>query len=81
MPRAFDSDDVLRASGASALRFTENVTCPVCGCMFEGVFFDDSGSTSVEDIVDPPEGLHDCPECPHSWVSTATGWTFFSEAG
>lgn len=77
MPRAFDSDHIAR-SEPTALRFTENVECR-CGCVFEGVFHDDS--MSVEDMTDPPIGEHRCPACAHQWVSEATGWSFFSEAG
>lgn len=77
MPRAFDSDEVARSENV-LLRFTENVECD-CGCVFEGVFYDDS--MTVEDIVDPPRGRHTCPECGHRFVTELTGWTFFSEAG
>ena len=77
MPRQFDSDAVAR--GEEGLRFTENLDCPQCALMFEGVFVDDS--ISVEDIVDPPRAAHTCPGCGHQWTAEMTGWTFFSEAG
>lgn len=76
MPRAFDSDE---PSGIP--RFTENVTCPRCGEIFESWFHDDSSSLSVQDMTDPSTGVHDCPSCNHTWASQATGWSFFSEAG
>lgn len=76
MPRAFDSDDL-----PPMLSFTENVTCDVCGEIFEGLFLDYSASQSVEDLVDPPEGDHECPDCGHRWTSFMTGWMFFTEAG
>ncbi len=77
MPRQFDSDAVAR--GQQMLRFTENVDCPQCELVFEGVFHDDSDT--VEDIVDPPVGEHTCPGCGHHFATALTGWTFFSEAG
>ena len=82
MPRAFDSDEVAhgdQAAGEYMLRFTENVDCPACGAVSEGVFHDDSDS--VEDIDTAPVGEHTCPACGHHWASELTGWTFFSEAG
>jgi uncharacterized protein (UPF0212 family) len=76
MPRSFDSDD-----SDAVLQFTENVDCPVCGERFEGIFYDQSGSLSVQDMTDPPTGRHECPRCGAMFVSDATGWSFFSEAG
>lgn len=76
MPRAFDSDET-----DPVLQFTENVTCPVCGEVFEGQFYDESSSLSVQDMTDPASGSHVCPECDHEFSSEATGWSFFSEAG
>lgn len=78
MPRAFDSDDVLR-SNDPLLTFTEFVVCPSCGYEFESDFHDNS--LSVEDIVDPPYGEHICPQCVIRFGSHMTGWTFYSEAG
>lgn len=78
-PRSFDSDEQSHLN--LALRFTENVDCPVCGLVFEGVFIDRTGAMSVEDLTDPPVGEHRCPVCGHRWCSGLTGWTFFSEAG
>lgn len=81
-PRAFDSDEVARNPGHLILRFTENVECEAgCGTVFEGVFFDTTGSMTIEDMTDPPVGEHICPFCGRHWVSELTGWTFFSEAG
>jgi len=80
-PRAFDSDDVHRLTERAILQFTENVECPDCGLVFESDFYDDSGAMSVEDIVDPPVGLHTCPDCRRRWDSELTGWNFYSEAG
>lgn len=74
MPRAFDSGEQ-----SGLLHFTELVDCPACGLTFDGDFTD--GSMSVEDIVDPPQGRHQCPGCGHGWVSEMTGWNFFTEAG
>ncbi len=79
-PRAFDSDEVRRAE-APLLTFDEIVTCPECGLEFEGEFADESGAMDVEDLTDPPVGHHQCPGCGYHWVSEATGWSFFSEAG
>ncbi len=74
MPRDFDS-------GLPSQRwlFTERVDCPACDTMFEGQFHDDSDT--VQDIAEAPQGCHACPVCGYQWVSTLTGWTFFSEAG
>lgn len=77
MPRAFDSDAARHLP--TALRFTENVDCPICDTTFEGVFHDDSDT--VEDMTDAPVGSHTCPSCHHEWISGMSGWTFFSEAG
>lgn len=76
MPRAFDSD-----AQPSRLDFTENVTCEVCGEVFEGLFSDYAQSLTFQDMTDPPLGQHTCPCCGHGWCSELTGWTFFSEAG
>lgn len=76
MPRDFDSDNL-----RGQLTFTENVTCSGCGEVFEGTFIDYSESQSVEDMVDPPAGVHVCPECGYGWKSEMTGWMFYSEAG
>lgn len=76
MPRAFDSDDL-----PPVLSFTENVTCDRCGEIFEGQFFDYTESPSVEDLAEPPEGDHECPECGHRFSSALTGWMFYTEAG
>ncbi len=76
MPRGFDSDD-----RGAAPTFVENVDCPECGTVFEGLFRDFEGSMSVEDMTDPPIGFHVCPHCQRAWKSEATGWSFFSEAG
>lgn len=76
MPRSFDSDDP-----DPTLEFTENVDCPSCGEIFEGTFHDLSGSLSVQDMVDPPVGSHDCPLCRRQFTSLGTGWSFYSEAG
>lgn len=76
MPRDFDSDDF-----RGQLTFTENVTCPACSEVFEGTFIDYSESQSVEDLVDPPEGDHQCDACGRRWSSRMTGWMFYSEAG
>lgn len=78
MPRAFDSDAVQR--GEQPLVFTENVECPQCATVFDGSFHD-SESLSVEDVADPPTGTHTCPACGHSWMSSMSGWVFFTEAG
>lgn len=80
MPRNFDSDEVARSFvEGMELQFVENVDCPACGTVFEGEFHDDS--ITVEDVVDPPVGVHRCPACGHEWSSAMTGWTFYSEAG
>ncbi len=81
MPRDFDSDALAGEPdrAAMALRFTENVDCPQCALVFEGVFHDDSDS--VQDMTDPPVGEHVCPGCGHAFATEMTGWTFFSEAG
>lgn len=76
LPRDFDSD-----TPVDVISFVENVSCPGCGEPFEGNFYDYSQSQSFQDIVDPPRGEHQCPECGHLWASEMTGWTFFSEAG
>lgn len=76
MPRSFDSD-----SAPAELRFTENVTCPACGEIFEGSFVDYTESQSVEDMTEPPVGEHECPRCGHGFRSELTGWMFFTEAG
>lgn len=73
MPRAFDSDD----EGAP-LRFVEIVACPACGTEQHCWFGDDS--LSFQDMTDPPTGTQTC-DCGHTWTATATGWSFFSEAG
>jgi len=74
MPRDFDS-----GARQMALRFTEIVDCPRCATAFEGVFHADGDS--VEDVVDPPIGEHECPACAHHFPSELTGWTFYTEAG
>lgn len=76
MPRAFDSDEP-----PQWLSFTENVECPACGEIFEGLFYDYTASQSFQDIQDPPQGKHQCPWCEHRWASEMTGWTMFGEAG
>lgn len=76
MPRSFDSD-----SEPTALRFTENVTCPVCGERFEGEFVDYTQSLSVQDMADAPWGDHQCPECGQEFGCSLSGWMFYSEAG
>lgn len=76
MPRRFDSDD-----RDPVLVFTENVDCPRCGELFEGTFYDQSRSLTVQDMVDPPVGEHECPGCGCRFTSSATGWSFYSEAG
>lgn len=76
MPRAFDSD-----SDAPVLRFCENVTCPACGEIFEGEFLDHTQSLSVQDMVEPPRGDHQCPYCEGRFCSALTGWMLFGEAG
>lgn len=76
MPRAFDSDH-----DPEALIFTENVSCPVCEEVFEGQFVDDTWSLSVQDMTVAPFGDHECPECGNEFISTFTGWMFYSEAG
>jgi uncharacterized protein (DUF2225 family) len=82
MPRDFDSDDIARRTGAVyQLRFTENVECPICFTVFDGEFFDTTGSMTVEDMAEPPIGIHTCPACRHKWGSVYTGWQFYSEAG
>jgi len=78
MPRDFDSDELAR-DPALMLRFTENVDCPACGQVCEGVFHDDSDS--VQDIVEAPVGEQHCPACGHRWPAAMTGWSMFSEAG
>lgn len=76
MPRGFDSDDP-----AAVLLFSENVECPSCAEIFEGLFYDPHASLSVQDMTDPPLGRHECPSCATVWISRATGWSFYSEAG
>lgn len=76
MPRQFDSDET-----DPVLQFSENVTCPGCGEVFEGEFYDQSRSLSVQDMTDPPVGRHRCPVCDGEFRSEATGWVLFSEAG
>lgn len=76
VPRQFDSDDP-----RAVLTFTENVECPSCGEIFEGLFQDRSRSLSVQDMVDAPEGDHQCPWCEFEFSSAMTGWMFYGEAG
>lgn len=76
MPRSFDSDNT-----ESVLAFTENVECPRCEELFEGSFVDYSQSLSVQDMTEPPEGVHECPGCQLHFRSEMTGWMFYSEAG
>lgn len=76
MPRAFDSDQ-----DPEALVFTENVDCPVCGERFEGQFVDLTRSLSVQDMTVAPLGDHECPECGQEFITTMSGWMFYSEAG
>lgn len=76
MPREFDSD-----APAPVLRFTENVECPRCGEMFEGIFTDQSRSLSVQDMTDPPVGHHECCWCGHLFTSELSGWMLYGEAG
>lgn len=76
MPRSFDSDQ-----NPGSLRFTENVSCPICGETFEGTFVDYTESLTVEDMVSAPMGEHECPECGIEFNSVMTGWMFYSEAG
>lgn len=76
MPRSFDSD-----SASPGLAFTENVECPRCGEIFEGDFVDHTQSLSVQDMVVAPFGDHECVECGYRWITTMTGWMFYSEAG
>lgn len=80
-PRDFDSDEVARSPEQLQLRFTENVECRICGLLFEGVFYDPDNSMTVEDIVEPPIGEHQCPGCGHRWISAYSGWSFYTEAG
>lgn len=74
MPRSFDSDD-----SDPLLCFTENVECPRCGEIFEGQFLDRTASLSVQDMVEPPTGTHQCPACGQWFDSSLTGWTMFSD--
>ncbi len=74
MSRAFDS-----AEPDPRLVFTEIADCPQCCAEIECWFTDDS--LSVEDMTDPPTGDQTCDACGYSWRATATGWSFFSEAG
>lgn len=76
MPRHFDSD-----AKTPRLIFDENVECPACKEIFEGQFFDHTQSLTVEDMVDPPSGDHECPFCEYKFSSTISGWMFYSEAG
>lgn len=76
MPRFFDSD---RPPGR--LEFTENVECPSCGDIFEGLFYDYTASLSLQDMAEPPVGKHQCPTCLHEFLSEFSGWTFYTEAG
>lgn len=76
MPRAFDSD-----SDPEVLVFTENVTCPRCGEVFEGEFVDETRSLSVQDLSVVPLGDHDCPECGVRFCTSLSGWMFYTEAG
>jgi uncharacterized protein (UPF0212 family) len=76
MARLFDSD-----SPPPVLTFAENVECPGCGEIFEGLFTDYTASPSVEDLTEPPLGRHECPECGLGFASAMTGWMFFTEAG
>ncbi len=59
----------------------ENVDCDLCGTTFDGVFSDQSGSLSVEDLTEPPIGTHTCPACQRVFTTELTGWMFYSEAG
>ncbi len=81
-PRDFDSEDT-RATRPQgwALRFVENVDCPRCDYLFEGVFHDTTGAEAVEDMTDPPAGEHTCPACGFRFATQATGWSMFGEAG
>jgi hypothetical protein len=76
MARLFDSDSAPRW-----LTFSENVTCPRCEEIFDGLFVDHTESHSVEDLTDPPVGEHVCPECGLAFSTEMTGWMFFTEAG
>lgn len=76
MPRQFDSDDP-----SAELMFSENVSCPECEEIFEGLFYDRSRSLSVQDMVEAPVGDHQCPWCEHEFSSAMTGWMFYGEAG
>jgi uncharacterized protein (UPF0212 family) len=76
LPRAFDSDEP-----GQDLSFTENVECPGCGEIFEGEFTDHTKSLTVQDMVEPPSGTHQCPACRKSFGSVMTGWMFYGEAG
>lgn len=76
MPRFFDSDDP-----HARLEFTENVECPSCGELFEGLFYDYTESLSVQDMTEAPRGEHQCPACGFFFISEFSGWTFYTEAG
>lgn len=76
MPRSFDSDDRW-----PVLSFTENVTCPICGEIFEGLFFDRTMSLSVQDMIEAPQGDHECPWCESTFSTDMSGWMFYGEAG
>lgn len=76
MPRAFDSDD-----DPQDLVFTENVECPYCAEIFLGEFTDLSRSLSVQDMVDAPVGVHECPDCGTEFKTAMTGWMLYGEAG
>jgi uncharacterized protein (UPF0212 family) len=75
-PRAFDSD-----IPTPQLRFVENVDCDSCGTTFEGIFLDADASLTVDDMVNPPLGVHECPCCQHTFETRLTGWSFYSEPG
>jgi protein-disulfide isomerase len=76
MPRQFDSD-----GRTVSLVFTENVECPACSQIFDGLFFDHTQSLSVQDMVEAPTGDHECPFCEYAFTTTLSGWMFYGEAG
>lgn len=76
MPRSFDSSE-----SPAILTFTENVQCPHCGEIFEGQFLDQAASLSVQDMVEPPSGVQQCPECGYWFDAVMSGWMLYGEAG
>lgn len=74
-------DQVPSERDQHSLQLDVLLDCPKCEETFDFVFQAPEDVYDLEDLIDAPEAVAECPKCGHKWKAQYEGWVAHEDAG